>query len=138
LVVGHGGHSTAMRALSFSVPQVIMPANPLIDQRLVGAVLQRQGAAVLLTKHASVRRIRAAVEKVLANDSYRTAAERLGEQIRRCDGAEVAADAICDQARAPWRPAPAANRAAPSSDSAATRDMLPNSKSIASASEQPH
>ena len=52
LVVGHGGHSTAMRALSFGVPQVVMPANPLIDQKSVGAALERVGAGILLPKHA--------------------------------------------------------------------------------------
>src|SRR6476469_5229800 len=52
LVVGHGGHSTALRALSCGVPQVIMPANPMIDQKGVGAALQRVGAAILLRKHA--------------------------------------------------------------------------------------
>lgn len=96
LVVGHGGHSTAMRALSFSVPQVIMPANPLIDQKLVGAVLARQGAAVALRKHASPTRIRRSVEAVLAHESFRRAADRLGEQMRRRDGAQVAADAISE------------------------------------------
>lgn len=96
LVVGHGGHSTAMRALSFSVPQVVMPANPLIDQKLVGASLARQGAGLTLPKHASVRRIRRSVETVLSDRSFARAADRLGEQIRHRDGAQVAADAITE------------------------------------------
>ncbi|TRW81785.1 UDP-glucuronosyltransferase [Mycolicibacterium sp. 018/SC-01/001] len=96
LVVGHGGHSTAMRALSFSVPQVIMPANPLIDQKLVGAALARHGAGLALRKHASVKRIRRSVEAVLSDPSFARAADRLGEQIRRRDGAQVAADAISE------------------------------------------
>ena len=54
LVVGHGGHSTAMRALSFGVPQIVMPANPMIDQKGVGAALERVGAGILLPKHAAV------------------------------------------------------------------------------------
>ena len=41
LLVGHGGHSTAMRALSFGVPQIVMPANPMIDQKRVGAALEQ-------------------------------------------------------------------------------------------------
>lgn len=96
LVVGHGGHSTAMRALSFSVPQVIMPANPLIDQKLVGAALARHGAGLLLRKHATPEHIRQAARTVLRGDHFRTAAEDLGRQIRRCDGAQVAADAITE------------------------------------------
>jgi UDP:flavonoid glycosyltransferase YjiC (YdhE family) len=94
LVVGHGGHSTAMRALSFGVPQVIMPANPMIDQKGVGAALQRVGAAILLPKHARPKRIRKAIEAVLGDGAYREAAGRLGADIRRRNGADVAANAI--------------------------------------------
>ena len=94
LVVGHGGHSTTMRALSFGVPLVMMPANTLIDQRRVGAALQDVGAGVLLRKHAGPKRIRAAIETVLQVPAYRRNAVRLGEQIRERDGAEVAADLI--------------------------------------------
>ncbi len=99
LVVGHGGHSTAMRALSFGVPQVVMPANPMFDQKGVGAALERAGAAILLPKHAGPKRIRAAIETVLQNPAYREAASRLGDDIQRRDGAEVAADAITEYVR---------------------------------------
>lgn len=94
LVVGHGGHSTAMRALSFGVPLVVMPANTLIDQKRVGAALEDQGAGILLRKHAKARRIRAAISTVLSNPTYRETAARLGDQIRQRDGAEEAADLI--------------------------------------------
>jgi UDP:flavonoid glycosyltransferase YjiC (YdhE family) len=94
LVVSHGGHSTAMRALSFGVPVVVMPANPLIDQKRVGAVLENLGAGILLRKHASARRIRAAITTVLSEPTYRENAGRLGADIRQRDGAEIAADAI--------------------------------------------
>jgi UDP:flavonoid glycosyltransferase YjiC (YdhE family) len=100
LVVGHGGHSTAMRALSFGVPLVIMPANTLIDQRRVGAAIQSLGAGILLRKHAGVRRIRAAISAVLQDPAYREAAGMFGEKIRRRDGAEVAAAAISQFATA--------------------------------------
>ncbi|WNG93805.1 glycosyltransferase [Mycobacterium sp. ITM-2016-00318] len=99
LVVGHGGHSTAMRALSFGVPQIVMPANPMIDQKIVGAALEKAGAGLLLTKHARPQRIRAAIQAVLRDEAYRCAAHRLGEQIRQRDGAEVAADAIIEYVR---------------------------------------
>lgn len=94
LVVGHGGHSTAMRALSFGVPQIVMPANPMIDQKGVGAALERVGAGILLSKHARPKRIRAAVETVLGDSNYADAAGRLGTQIRKRNGADVGADAI--------------------------------------------
>ncbi|MGE2832519.1 glycosyltransferase [Mycobacterium sp. SMC-4] len=98
LVIGHGGHSTAMRALSFSVPQIVLPANPLIDQKAVGAALRDVGAGLLLGKHAPVKRIRAAVETMLRTDRYRTAAQRMGEGIRRSDGSDIAVDQILSAA----------------------------------------
>lgn len=94
LVVGHGGHSTAMRALSFGVPLVIMPANPLIDQKRVGAQLAKVGAGILLPKRASCTRIREAVAAALRDPAYREAATEIGARIRERDGADVAADAI--------------------------------------------
>jgi UDP:flavonoid glycosyltransferase YjiC (YdhE family) len=94
LVVGHGGHSTAMRALSFGVPLVVMPANPLIDQKSVGAQLARVGAGILLPKHAGSERIRRAIEKALHDPGYRAAAAGIGARIRERDGADVAVDAI--------------------------------------------
>ncbi|MGO4445226.1 glycosyltransferase [Mycobacterium sp. 2YAF39] len=94
LVVGHGGHSTAMRALSFGVPLVVMPANPLIDQKRVGAQLAKIGAAILLPKRAGSKRIREAVKKALGDPTYRAAATSIGARIRERDGADAAADAI--------------------------------------------
>ena len=99
LVIGHGGHSTAMRALSFGVPMLVMPANPMIDQKGVGAALERVGAGILLRKHAGPKRIRAAIQSVLNDVSYRDAADRLGAQIRLRDGADVATDAIIEYVR---------------------------------------
>jgi len=94
LVVGHGGHSTAMRALSFGVPLVVLPANPFIDQRRVGAQIASAGAGILLPKHAGSKRIRKAIEYALYDPAYRDAATGLGVRIRARDGADVAADAI--------------------------------------------
>ncbi|MGW0159676.1 glycosyltransferase [Mycobacterium sp. NPDC003323] len=96
LVIGHGGHSTTMRALSFGVPVIVIPANPLIDQKGVGQAIARAGAGITLPKHAGPQRIRRAVETVLHTAGYRGAAATLGEQIRRADGAELAADAITE------------------------------------------
>ncbi|WP_205875603.1 glycosyltransferase [Mycobacterium camsae] len=100
MVVGHGGHSTTMRALSFGVPVVVLPANPLIDQKMVGAALHQVGAGILLSKHARTRRIRTAIRAVLEDPRYRDAADRLGRQIRQRDGAQTAADEILQFARA--------------------------------------
>lgn len=103
LVIGHGGHSTSMRALSFGVPQIVMPANPFIDQKRVGAALADAGAGLLLPKKARPDRIREAVERILGDDRYRASADRLGADIRRRDGALLAADAICGFVQNPTR-----------------------------------
>ena len=84
LVVGHGGHSTAMRALSFGVPMVVMPANPLIDQKRVGAALQDAGAGILLPKRADSKRIRAAVEEDRRGGPGRRRREQREEDGDRC------------------------------------------------------
>lgn len=94
VVVGHGGHSTAMRALSFGVPMVVLPASALVDQKRVGAALQQAGAGILLPKRSNAQRIRAAVSAVLTDPRYGRAAGRLGEEIRRRDGATSAVTAI--------------------------------------------
>ena len=99
LVVGHGGHSTTMRALSFGVPLVILPANPMIDQKTVGSSVANIGAGIRLRKHAGAARIRRAIETVLGDPGYRESAGRIGIEIRERDGAETAADLIGQFAR---------------------------------------
>ena len=94
VVVGHGGHSTSMRALSFGVPLVVLPANNLIDQRRVGAALQKHGAGILLRKYAKPARIRAAITAILRDPRYRDRAGRIGADIRHHDGANVATEVI--------------------------------------------
>jgi UDP:flavonoid glycosyltransferase YjiC (YdhE family) len=71
----------------------------MIDQKGVGAALERIGAGVLLPKHARPKRIRAAIETVLHDHAYREAADRVGARIRDRDGADVAADTIKDFVR---------------------------------------
>ena len=99
LVVGHGGHSTTMRALSFGVPLVILPANPMIDQKTVGSSVANIVAGIRLRKHAGAARIRRAIETVLGDPGYRESAGRIGIEIRERDGAETAADLIGQFAR---------------------------------------
>lgn len=94
LVVGHGGHSTTMRALSYGVPVVVMPVNPFIDQKRVGEVIERIGAGRLLGKHTRPERIRGAIESMLNDVRYRQVATEIGHHIRQRDGATVAAAAV--------------------------------------------
>jgi UDP:flavonoid glycosyltransferase YjiC (YdhE family) len=94
LMISHGGHATAMATLSRDVPMLILPMFPLGDQPEMARLLAQHGAAVHLDKDSDVTRLRAAIEMVLADPSYRAAAGKLGRAIRRADGAETAARAL--------------------------------------------
>ncbi len=94
LVVGHGGHSTTVRALSYGLPLLILPMHPLMDQAAVGAAVARLGAGRVLARSANPELIRDAVLDLLTHDRYRSAAGRLGESIRQQDGACRAVDLL--------------------------------------------
>ncbi|GAC1459916.1 MAG: glycosyltransferase [Ktedonobacterales bacterium] len=94
LVVGHGGHSTAMAALAHDLPLVIMPMFAMGDQPVIGRVLESLGAARVLPKTAAAARIAAAVQEMLADGPHRDVVRALGGMIRRRDGAVAAADAL--------------------------------------------
>lgn len=94
LVVGHGGHATTMLALAHDLPLVVLPLNPAFDQPLIGSRIQEAGAGLTLRSSAPPAEIRAAVENVLADDSYRCAAARLGAAIRAGDGTRTAATTL--------------------------------------------
>src|SRR6188472_2995854 len=44
VVVGHGGHGTAMRALAHDAPVVVLPMDPRSDHLMVGRSLERAGS----------------------------------------------------------------------------------------------
>jgi UDP:flavonoid glycosyltransferase YjiC (YdhE family) len=99
LVIGHGGHSTVARALSYGIPMLLLPMHPLLDQPAVAQAVADQGAGIVLPRTASPERIREAAEALLADGPQREAAARLGESIRKRDGAAVAADLVDDFVR---------------------------------------
>jgi UDP-N-acetylglucosamine transferase subunit ALG13 len=83
LVISHGGHSTAMAALAGDLPLLLLPMFSLSDQPAVARALADRGAAVTLPKEAGSPEIRTAVETLLGDPAYRTAAAALGAAIRR-------------------------------------------------------
>ncbi|MFC0681834.1 glycosyltransferase [Lysobacter korlensis] len=98
-VIGHGGHSTTMRALMHGLPTVLIPCDTRIDQPLVAKSVAGTGAGIALPKRAKPDRIRAAVEQVLREPSYRAAAAALGERLRAENGPAAAADVVLRVAR---------------------------------------
>lgn len=89
-VVCHGGVGTTLEALAHGVPLVIAPIRydqPIIADRVVGA-----GAGLRVPfGRTTARRLRAAVDTVLDDPGYRTAAARIGEHLAAAGGAPAAA-----------------------------------------------
>jgi UDP:flavonoid glycosyltransferase YjiC (YdhE family) len=83
-----------MQALAHNLPLLIMPMHAMLDQPMVAAVLQEQGAARTVRKSATPDHIRTAVAEMLASGPHRDAAARLGASIRARDGASAGADLI--------------------------------------------
>ncbi|MFC0674533.1 glycosyltransferase [Brachybacterium hainanense] len=97
LMIGHGGHSSTMKALAHGVPLLVLPINPTSDQRLIGQVTQEQGLGRWLPKRAKTDQIRDAVHAILADAGLRERAARTGERMRALRlGAAVAADRIME------------------------------------------
>ena len=92
LVIGHGGHSTTMRALAHGIPLLILPMHRLIDQQLIGEAVA--GAGRVLPKTASADEIRSAMRSLLQDPSFRHAAAAVSARLRWRNGAIAAADAV--------------------------------------------
>jgi MGT family glycosyltransferase len=88
LVVTHGGHGTVMKTLAAGVPMVLLPHGR--DQADTATRVTVRGAGIALKRTSRPRTIAAAARRVLQNSSYRTAAQRLGDIIRR----DAASDAL--------------------------------------------
>jgi UDP:flavonoid glycosyltransferase YjiC (YdhE family) len=94
LMVGHGGHGSALQALAHDVPQVLMPLHPMLDQPMVARSLEQAGAARVVRKNVSAADLAPVLASMLADGPHRAAAARLGAQIRALPGAAGAAERI--------------------------------------------
>jgi UDP:flavonoid glycosyltransferase YjiC (YdhE family) len=94
LVVGHGGHSTTMRALAHGVPLLILPMHRALDQQMIGNAVATAGAGRVLPKTASADEIRRAVQALLQDPSFRHAAGAVATRLRSRNGAVAAADEV--------------------------------------------
>jgi UDP:flavonoid glycosyltransferase YjiC (YdhE family) len=101
LVVGHGGHSTTMRALAHDLPLVVMPMHPMLDQPTVGRQVEKAGAGRLVRKKATPESLRDVIAALVADGPHRIAAARLGAQIREGSGRTTAADLLESVVAAP-------------------------------------
>jgi MGT family glycosyltransferase len=80
VVLTHGGHGTVVRALAAGVPMVVMPQGR--DQPDNAVRVVTRGAGIAISKSAAPDEIAKAVQGVLDDGAFRTAADRLGEAIR--------------------------------------------------------
>ena len=100
VLLTHGGHGTVMKGLVAGVPIVCMPTGR--DQPDNAARLVHHGAGLKISKKASPAKIAAGVRQVLDDPSFRTAAARLGDQLR----AEADSGAALAELEALASPAP--------------------------------
>lgn len=91
LVVGHGGHSTTMKALAHGIPLLILPMDPTSDQPLMGRTVAAAGLGRTLSRGSSPGQIAAAALAILADPVIRAAAAGAGARLRAQDGAAVGA-----------------------------------------------
>lgn len=93
LVITHGGSNTVFEALLEGKPMIVIPVAH--DQPAIAARLKRlKLAEVLSVKWLSAERIRAAVVKVLNDESYQDAAAWIQATLRSTCGVERAAKVI--------------------------------------------
>jgi UDP:flavonoid glycosyltransferase YjiC (YdhE family) len=79
LVVTHGGHGTVARALTHGLPMLVIPHGR--DQADNAIRVTWRGAGLSLGTDAPVEALREALERLLAEPAFRTAARDLGERI---------------------------------------------------------
>ena len=93
-VVGHGGHATTVRALAHGVPVLVLPMHPMLDQPMIGRAVGASGAGLTLPKTAAPAAIGAAVQRLLDEPSFATAARGIAAGLQSHDGAATAADEV--------------------------------------------
>lgn len=102
LIITHAGMNTVLGALSSGVPLVAIPITN--EQPGIAARVARTGAGeVVPLARLTVPKLRATIERVLTEDSYKTNVTRLQEAIALAGGVRRAAD-IVEQAISTGKP----------------------------------
>lgn len=97
LFVTHGGINSVQEALYFGVPLVVAPQQ--FEQMFNGRQVVAHGAGIIVNDRPPYGRVnshelRTAVQTVLADESYRAAARRIGDTLQPPGGYRRAADEI--------------------------------------------
>jgi MGT family glycosyltransferase len=93
LVMTHGGHGTAMRAMRHGVPMVVIPGLAG-DQPFVAAAVQEWGAGRALPGDAGADAMHAAAQEVLSTPSFGAKAREKSALLAGVDGATNAANEV--------------------------------------------
>lgn len=94
LLIGHGGHSTTLRALAHDLPVLLLPLHPQLDQPMIAAAVAAAGAGRVLPPTAPPESIRQAAQELLAEGPHRIAAAAIGERLRAQGGLAAAVDEL--------------------------------------------
>jgi MGT family glycosyltransferase len=93
LVVSHAGFNTVLDALAAGLPMVAVPI--AFEQPAIAARLTRSGVAEVVTRRGASRgALRAAIDKVLREPSYRARAKEIQQEIAVAGGVRRAADLV--------------------------------------------
>ncbi len=93
VVITHAGLNTVLESLAEGVPLVCIPLGN--DQPGVAARVKAHGAGVIVPpRRVNAKRLRRAVQAVLADESYRRAARKIQAAMAQIDGPELAADIV--------------------------------------------
>jgi UDP:flavonoid glycosyltransferase YjiC (YdhE family) len=107
-VITHAGLNTVLESLAEGVPMVAIPLGN--DQPGVAARIAARGAGIVLSPaRLSPTRLRAALQAVLQQQSYRTAADAIKNAMQAIDGKMRAADIIEDTLKIRNETAPTSN-----------------------------
>ena len=89
-VVAHAGYGTSFGALSQGIPMVTVPIASS-DNPLNAAQLAKSGAALAIPEaERSADAVAAALRHVIDDQSYRTAAREMSQELREMPGPEAA------------------------------------------------
>ena len=92
LAITHCGFNTVLDSLAHGVPMVALPIT--FEQPATAARLARAGAAEAIHRFRTAARIHSAIERVLGDPSYRSAAGELAAEIAASGGVRRAAEII--------------------------------------------
>jgi UDP:flavonoid glycosyltransferase YjiC (YdhE family) len=97
LVICHGGHNTVCESLWHGIPLIVAPIRD--DQPVIAGQVEAAGAGVRIRfARAGAAQVATAVDTVLGNPAYASAAVRIADSFRAAGGADSAADALLDLA----------------------------------------